>query len=165
MAMISRHFSIEEVLRSSQPYTNEVSQVLRYGHIVTPEAIRQNVARLGSTILDQLSDQFGGWGISSWYRSPRVNAAVGGASNSAHLVGLAADGHPLHGSFAEAIEWIGESMLPFDRVIYEVRGSTKWLHVQAAEQGAAPARVFYASPKGGIYTIATSAALAAVASQ
>lgn len=162
--MLSAHFSEAEFLHTGTGLPNEPVQLLRYGLIYTPEAIRQNAVRLAHTLLDPLSEAFAGWGISSWYRSPGVNAAVHGAPNSAHLVGLAADGHPLHGTFEEAIVFLAASKLPFDRVIFEERGAgSRWLHVQAPTEHASPSRVFFHSPAAGGYLLKTGAELARIA--
>jgi zinc D-Ala-D-Ala carboxypeptidase len=162
--MISQHLSESEFLHTGTGLPNAPERTFRYGRMVDPVTIRANAVRLAETLLDPLSEKFAGWGVTSWYRSPAVNAAKHGMPNSAHLVGLAADGHPLHGTFAEAIAFLDAEKLPFDKVIYEVRGdSSRWLHVQAAEDGAKPARVFYSSPFGGVYVKKTAAELADLA--
>jgi len=78
--------------------------------------------------------------ISSGYRSPALNAAVGGARNSQHAQGLAADftcpgfGPPL--AVARALR---DSTIAFDTVIYEFE---EWIHVS-----------FTAAPRRRILTI------------
>lgn len=73
--------------------------------------------------------------ISSGYRSPAVNAAIGGAPGSAHLDGRAADftaarfGLPL-----EICQRILECGLGFDQLIYE----GTWVHIAIAPIGVAP---------------------------
>lgn len=57
-----------------------------------PTWARQNMVELVRHILDPLREA---WGkpvyVTSGYRSPRLNAAVGGVATSNHLKGLAAD--------------------------------------------------------------------------
>ena len=68
--------------------------------------------------------------ISSGYRSPRLNAAVGGAANSQHLSGQAAD--LKIPSVAEAREWMRWIMdnTTFDQLILEHNKSgSHWIHV------------------------------------
>ena len=86
-------------------------------------ALEEVRARLGQPIV-----------ISSGYRSPALNAAVGGAANSAHVIGFAADltcpgfGAPL--SVCKAI-----ATLPgfrYDQVIHEFRG---WCHLSVDPRG------------------------------
>jgi len=57
--------------------------------------------------------------ITSGYRNPQVNRAVGGVPNSAHALGLAADFH-VHGfTDLEAAKRIRDSALKFDQLIFE----------------------------------------------
>jgi hypothetical protein len=78
--------------------------------------------------------------ISSGYRSPALNTVVGGARNSQHAQGLAADftcpgfGPPL--AVARALR---DSPIPFDTLIYEFE---EWLHVS-----------FTATPRQRVLTI------------
>lgn len=71
--------------------------------------------------------------ISSGYRSPALNKAVGGVSNSQHMKGQAVDIN-LKGN----IEW-GKTVFgwikkycEFDQLIWERSGSTYWVHVSFA---------------------------------
>lgn len=65
--------------------------------------------------------------INSAYRSPAVNAAVGGSAASAHMVGLAADfvctefGSPL-----QICNIIANSGIEFDQLIHE---HGRWVHI------------------------------------
>ena len=71
--------------------------------------------------------------VTSGYRSPEVNAAVGGSKTSAHCHGLAADftcpgyGNPL--AVAKAILASG---IEFDQLIHEYGA---WVHIGFAEPG------------------------------
>ena len=56
--------------------------------------------------------------ITSCYRSPALNARVGGTPTSAHCLGYAADIVPGHLSLAEAARRL-VGFLPFDQLIYE----------------------------------------------
>ena len=73
--------------------------------------------------------------INSGYRSPALNARVGGAAGSAHVKGLAADivcpqfGSPLHVCRA-----IAEQGFETDQIIHEFG---KWCHVAFAAPGTA----------------------------
>lgn len=74
--------------------------------------------------------------ISSGYRSPAVNQAVGGASNSAHLSGLAADfTAPGFGSPRDICRVLASKAgISFDQLIYE----GTWVHFAIAPAGTAP---------------------------
>lgn len=57
--------------------------------------------------------------ITSGYRNPRVNRAVGGVANSDHALGLAGDGRPVGITVLEACRRLQRSALEFDQLIYE----------------------------------------------
>jgi hypothetical protein len=73
--------------------------------------------------------------ISSGYRSPAVNSLVGGAPNSQHMLGQAADFiAPAYGTPFEVAQAIERSGLKFDQLIHEFG---RWVHVSfiRPEQG------------------------------
>lgn len=88
--------------------------------------------------------------VSSGYRSPAVNAAVGGSPNSAHLAGLAADITTPSMSPRILALTIAQSAIPYDQVINEF-GS--WVHF-GVSTGAPRRQVLTAtrSNSGVIYT-------------
>ena len=81
MIKISKHFSLEELCRTSQPFKNtpNTQQVINlcFGVHNILEPLRN---LLEKPII-----------INSGFRSVQVNKAVGGVHNSQHLQGLAAD--------------------------------------------------------------------------
>lgn len=69
--------------------------------------------------------------ISSGYRSPKLNAAIGGSINSAHCRGEAADFIcPAFGTPREIVLAISGSDLQFDQVIWE----GTWVHFGIGEK-------------------------------
>lgn len=87
------------------------------------EALR----RLAEGILQPLRDAVGvPVNVSSAYRSKRVNAAVGGATNSQHVLGEAADIVVAGMSPKEVCQKIIDMGLPFDQLIQEFG---RWTHV------------------------------------
>lgn len=73
--------------------------------------------------------------ISSGYRSPAVNALIGGATNSAHMQGLAVDfTAPGYGRPSAIVKAIAGSGILFDQLIFE----GTWVHLGLAPQGQAP---------------------------
>ena len=57
--------------------------------------------------------------VSSGYRNPKVNAAVGGVANSAHAIGFACDFHVAGMSDLKAAQRIAASRLKWDQLIWE----------------------------------------------
>ena len=74
--------------------------------IPTDPAIKQNIFRLAKE-LDKVRKA---WGtpivVTSWYRPPAINRAVGGVSNSQHILGKAADIKPSHGDLKTFQHWL-----------------------------------------------------------
>jgi zinc D-Ala-D-Ala carboxypeptidase len=64
--------------------------------------------------------------ITSGYRNTEVNRGIGGATNSAHLSGYAADFIcPAFGTPAEIVQLIKKSGMKFDQLI----GEGTWVHI------------------------------------
>ena len=89
--------------------------------------------------LEQVLDLLGhGLTITSAYRSPALNAAVGGVKNSAHARGLAADFVcPAFGSPLVVARALAASALPFDQIIHEYG---RWVHLAFADRFTLPRR-------------------------
>lgn len=115
---LSEHFTLEELTHS------EIA--IRKGLDNTPDAIAQaNLAELAG-FLEQVRALLGvPLIIHSAYRGPKVNAAVGGSSTSAHMTGQAADFiAPQFGTPEEIAKEIRDSEIQFDQLIYE----GAWVH-------------------------------------
>lgn len=69
--------------------------------------------------------------ISSAYRSPAVNAAVGGSKNSQHMTGQAVDFTcPKFGTPKEIVQRIKNSGISYDQLILEF---DRWVHISFTE--------------------------------
>lgn len=64
--------------------------------------------------------------VTSGYRSPRLNTAIGGSASSQHCKGEAADFTVQGVSNFEVCRWI-ERQLNYDQLIYEF-GESGWIH-------------------------------------
>lgn len=110
-----RHFTIAELTRTGTGLPNAP----------TP-AVTAALTALVDRVLDPLRDHLGrAVRVTSGYRSPAVNAKVGGARRSQHMRGEAADisaAGMTPESLASAIVALG---LPFDQIIVE----PTWVHV------------------------------------
>jgi zinc D-Ala-D-Ala carboxypeptidase len=127
---LSEHFTLEEFV---------VSQTAaRKGIDNTPSAdIVRNLRRLAA-ILEDVRSLLGGVFImiSSGYRSPALNAAVGGSKKSAHMIGLAVDfTAPSFGTVIQVARKISGSDISYDQLIHEY-GS--WVHIGLANKGVEP---------------------------
>ena len=121
---ITEHFTVEEFERSSTADRLGIDNRV-------PEALIPNLRALCVELLEPLR-AFAGKPIviSSGYRCPALNRAVGGAPGSQHLSGEAADLHLP--SLAEGREWFRWLMdnTTFDQLIWEHnRQGTCWIHV------------------------------------
>ena len=71
--------------------------------------------------------------ISSGYRSPELNKAVGGVKNSAHVDGYAADLQPVNGKQTEFERFMANEFskmgYAFDQIIIEKSNTSRWVHV------------------------------------
>lgn len=126
---LSPHFQLSELL-----VTNSGA---RAGLDNTPStAVIANLKRLAGTLENVRSYLFSTpIIISSGYRSPAVNALIGGAANSAHTQGLAVDfTAPGYGRPSAIAKALAGSGLLFDQLIYE----GTWVHLGLAPQGQAP---------------------------
>lgn len=114
---MSDHFTIAELTFSQT--------AVRKGIDNTPSpAVAANLDRLMAT-LEQVRALTGPLRVSSGYRSPALNAAVGGARGSAHVLGLAADITSATLTPKSLALLIRESDIEFDQLIYE----GTWVHI------------------------------------
>lgn len=121
------YFTLHELLYSETALYSKIPNYPTWEQV-------ENLNRLATTILDPVRKAFGKpIKVSSGFRSPLLNKAVGGVSNSQHLKGLAAD---LQVSDMKALKQdILESGVPFDQLIEENKSGTKWLHISCADSG------------------------------
>ncbi|MGF6697603.1 zinc D-Ala-D-Ala carboxypeptidase [Paraburkholderia sp. MM5496-R1] len=120
MTRLTDHFSLAELTQS------ETAARRRIDNTPSP-AVVEHLTRTAQT-LEQVRTLLGSRPVlvSSGYRSPALNAAVGGAANSAHMTGLAADFIcPGFGSPLEICRKIAASSIAFDQLIQE----GTWAHI------------------------------------
>lgn len=117
-----RFFSIKELCKSTTADKYNIDN--------TPtQEVTDNLTKLVDNILDPLREA---WGrpiyVNSGYRSPKLNAKVGGSTNSQHKSGQAADITTGNASNNEKLfKLIQNLKLPFDQLIDEKNYS--WIHV------------------------------------
>jgi hypothetical protein len=129
-----KYFTLYELTRSAT--------AKRMGYDNTPtEQIIKNLQDLVVNVLDPLRLA---WGrpivVGSGYRCPKLNVKVGGAKNSQHLYGQAADIHTVSDhpdDNMELLRLLIDLKLPFDKLISEYvdsQGRPNWIHVSFSPQ-------------------------------
>lgn len=117
-----KYFSFQEMARSDTAVRYAIDNSI-------PENLKNNVARLVDNVLDPLREAWGRpLAVSSGYRCPALNKAVGGSATSHHLRGMAAD--ITTGNNADnrrLFQLIINLGLPFTQLIDERDFS--WVHV------------------------------------
>jgi Peptidase M15 len=101
----------------------------------TPNAQEiQHLKKLCETILQPARDALGPLKISSGFRSEELNDFVGGANNSDHRLGFAADVIPVNVGTRKLAEWVVKNCPKFDQVILEfgTLENPNWIHLSAA---------------------------------
>lgn len=118
---LSPHFTLEELSSSDT--------AVRKGIDNTPSAaIIENLKRIAQTLEEVRALVGGPIRVSSGYRSPELNKAIGGSGKSAHLEGLAADITVSGKTPKELAILIRDSGIKYDQLIYE----GTWVHVGLA---------------------------------
>lgn len=159
-----KHFTMLE-------FTNSAT-ARKLGIDNTPTAEhRTNLEELVAKLLDPLREAWAircaneQWGtpalnVTSGYRGPELNKAVGGTATSAHCVGYAADLVPANGRLAEfkafCRGWLQGK--PFDQMISEdenAAGVPRWIHIGYKNQQGGQRRQLL-SMVGGKYQAMTA---------
>lgn len=126
----TKYFTLAELLQSNTALTCKIPNLPTWQQV-------ENLNRLVTTILDPVRATFGKpIKVSSGFRSTALNTKVGGVTNSQHKQGLAADLQA--GNLSALKQAILSANVPFDQLIEESKGNTKWLHVSCAETGKTP---------------------------
>lgn len=97
-----------------------------------PAACQERLHLLCVNVLEPLRRRFGAIRVTSGYRSPAVNRAVGGAPTSQHCLGEAADLYCHSLDYARELYTHIRAHLPFDQLILERparRDRGLWIHV------------------------------------
>ncbi len=116
---LTEHFKLSEFLQSQTAVQHRISNAPTPEHVASLKA-------LCIDLLEPLRLWAGPIRVTSGLRLPTLNKAVGGSSNtSAHQTGNAADLNPLKKTIKECMEWLRNSTLKYDQIIYE----GTWLHV------------------------------------
>jgi putative chitinase len=112
---LTPHFTLEELTTTNKALDN------------TPSKEMIEVLRTTAFHMERVRELLGNVSIkvSSGYRSPEVNKAVGGSKTSAHLLGYAVDFTAYGHTPLTIANTLAKSDLKFDQLIYE----GTWVHI------------------------------------
>lgn len=126
---LSPHFTLSEMTFSQIAIRKHISNI-------PSVAEKENLTRLCNDFLEPVRAI---WGVAitptSGYRSPILNEAVGGATNSQHVRGLAVDFNVPGKSPKQVVDAIIAEGIIFDQLILE---HNQWCHGSVAEFGKVP---------------------------
>lgn len=129
---LSPHFKLEEFTRNSRGFSNE-----------PPADVVERLRWLCVFVLEPVRNRYNvPIHVTSGYREPKLNKAVGGAARSAHMAEdnrCAAD-IQLGVKLRVVFDWLRSTNIPYDTIILErgpVEGSEKddCLHIQISPVG------------------------------
>lgn len=124
-----KYFTIKELSASTE------ARKMGIDNTPTPAA-SANLVRLAEAVLDPLRERYGRpIYVSSGYRCPRLNKAVGGVETSQHVKGEAADIYVTDKREKSMLFSMIYYLLPYDQLIWE-KGDDEapaWIHVSYRE--------------------------------
>lgn len=125
ITVMAKYFTVYELTKSATATERGIDN--------TPnKAIENNIKYLIEAVLDPLREAYGKpVYVSSGYRCAELNKAVGGAKNSQHLTGMAADIYVKGESNAVLYDIMRKGRIPFDQMIIEkgTRNFPRWIHL------------------------------------
>ena len=131
---LSKNLTLNECLRSG------VAERLGIDNVPDDEWVIENLRQVAERIFQPCRDHFGSpLYVSSGYRSPELNRAIGGSKRSQHIQGRALDlDADVFGGFsnAELFHYIKEN-LEFDQMVWEFGDgdNPSWVHVSYVHDG------------------------------
>lgn len=105
----------------------------------------ENLRALSEACLEPARAALGPIRITSGYRCPALNTAIGGAENSQHIRGQAADIIPVTVKLSDLFVWLYGNVA-FDQIIWEFG---QWIHVSHVYAGTQRKSALLAYKKNG----------------
>lgn len=126
---LSPHFKLREFVTSQTAIARGINNTPQQVHIAHLRTLCQQILEPARLALGPLR-------ISSGYRSSALNRAVGGSSNSAHMLGFAADVLPVNVNKMAFANWV-KNNCSFDQIILEfgTPQEPSWIHVSCDPRG------------------------------
>ena len=120
---LSANFFLSEFLTSQSAVREGITE-----QFTPPDEVIANVKALCENVLQPMRDIIGvPLHVNSGYRCPRLNEKIGGAKNSQHMTGHAADIECPSLGNEELLRRIASMNLPFDQMINEFNYA--WVHI------------------------------------
>ena len=115
---MTKNFTLAELTKTSTGLPNAL-----------PKHLEGNIQSLVDNVLQPVRDALGVIIVTSCYRSPEVNKAIGGSSTSQHCLGQAAD-LKFKGGNDVLFNWLKENT-DFDQLIWEFGTDEEpsWVHI------------------------------------
>ena len=126
---LSKNFVLSEITRSNTAKRLGIDNGPNKDHL-------RNIQRLVSNLVQPMRDALGPIRISSGYRNPNVNRAIGGSTKSQHCKGEALDLQFWNDgqiSNKEIYDWVLRSDVEFDQMINEF--DFAWIHISLIKEG------------------------------
>jgi len=128
---LSDNFTLAEYTKSQTALRQGIDNTPGEEHLEAAKALFEHVAQ-------KIREHFGPTIITSGYRSPALNEAIGGSATSQHSKGEAVDLEVPGVPTAEVAQWISDN-LDYDQLILEfyTPGETNsgWVHVSYKADG------------------------------
>jgi len=126
---LSKNFALSEITHSNTAKRLGIDNEPTETHL-------QNMQHLVDNLIQPLRDAVGPIRVSSGYRNPELNRAIGGSRSSQHCKGEALDlQFWQNGKMMNELiyEWILDSGLEFDQMINEF--DFAWIHISLKKKG------------------------------
>ena len=121
------YFELSEFIRSNEAKKKGIDNTPTW-------EVVEHLEELVEKILDPLRAAYGmPIKVTSGYRCPALNKAVGGVASSVHMSGWAAD-LQVGGSFSKfrdfVVEWVRKTGTKFDQILLEKdKKGNQWIHI------------------------------------
>lgn len=125
---LTQNFTLNELIYSATAEANKIDN--------RPSVpVISNLRALCTNVLQPLRDALGcPIVITSGFRCAELNKRIGGAANSGHLYGQAADLVVPTKNLKEVFNYI-KINLPYDQLLYEYNKTDRWIHVSYRTDG------------------------------
>jgi len=143
---ISEHISLKEGIKSHTATRLNIDNIPRELDLI-------NMKTIAEQVFEPLRKWVGGpIAINSFYRSPKLNSAIGGSTTSQHCIGCALDIDDNYGykTNAEMYDYI-KNNLDYDQIIWEfgTEDNPDWVHVSYVSEDANRRRCLQAYKENG----------------